>query len=267
MNKERGKQELQKRNKEWNFKRKTWKTLSVSPWYGVTCNKLSVSIKRVTGAVDCGVDCSRLLPVAPLGNCKSIGSVPPGSCPSVPDIPLIVTPAPLPFKIFFAVHNVNDDVCWWTLTRDDFLTREICSLIQQFTMRFTLRGTLSQSVLPGYRCVQHDMLRTKRDLTNSAGNKLWSGSEPWYRYVYRAQAHKQGLRITRNNQIWPIRYIKRVAQREKNNQDAATSATPQCLQPICHPSKFHPRTMRVRGTIQVRLSFLIDGFLTAPSQL
>ena len=34
-------------------------------------------------------------------------------------------------------------------------------------MRITLRCTLSQSVLPGYRCVQHDMLRTKRDLTNS----------------------------------------------------------------------------------------------------
>ena len=33
------------------------------------------------------------------------------------------------------------------------------------------------------------------------------------------------------------------------------------------PFQIPPRTMRVRGTIQVRLSFLIDGFLTAPSQL
>ena len=38
--------------------------------------------------------------------------------------------------------------------------------------------------------------------------------------------------------------------------------TPQCLQPLCHPSKFHPRTNRIRGTIQVRLSFTIDGFLS-----
>ena len=32
------------------------------------------------------------------------------------------------------------------------------------------------------------------------------------------------------------------------------------------PSKFFPRTMRIRGTIQVRLSFQNDGFLTGPSQ-
>ena len=43
--------------------------------------------------------------------------------------------------------------------------------------------------------------------------------------------------------------------------------TPQGLQPICHPSKFSPRTERIQGTIQVRLSFQIDGFLTGPSQL
>ena len=41
---------------------------------------------------------------------------------------------------------------------------------------------------------------------------------------------------------------------------------PQCLQPICHPSKFLPRTMRIRETIQVRLSFQTDGFLTGLSQ-
>ena len=41
--------------------------------------------------------------------------------------------------------------------------------------------------------------------------------------------------------------------------------TPQCVQPICHPSKFHTRTKRIQGTIQVRLSFQIDGFLTGPS--
>ena len=39
-------------------------------------------------------------------------------------------------------------------------------------MRITLRCTLSQSVLSRYRCVQHDMLRTKRDLTNLAGSRL-----------------------------------------------------------------------------------------------
>ena len=42
--------------------------------------------------------------------------------------------------------------------------------------------------------------------------------------------------------------------------------TPQCLQPLCHPSKFTPRTKRVRGTIQVRPSFQIDEFLTGLSQ-
>ena len=42
--------------------------------------------------------------------------------------------------------------------------------------------------------------------------------------------------------------------------------TPQCLQPICHPFKFTPRTERIQGTIQVRLSVKIDGFWTGPSQ-
>ena len=32
-----------------------------------------------------------------------------------------------------------------------------------------------------------------------------------------------------------------------------SSPTPQGLQPVRHPSKFHPRTERIRGTIQVRL--------------
>ena len=42
--------------------------------------------------------------------------------------------------------------------------------------------------------------------------------------------------------------------------------TPQCLQPVRHPSKFPPRAKRIRGTIQVRLSFQIDGFFTGLSQ-
>ena len=46
-----------------------------------------------------------------------------------------------------------------------------------------------------------------------------------------------------------------------------SSPTRQGLQPLCHPSKFHPRTERIQGTIQVRLSFQIDGFVTGPSQL
>ena len=46
-----------------------------------------------------------------------------------------------------------------------------------------------------------------------------------------------------------------------------SSPTPQGLQPVRHPFKFHPRTERIRGTIQVRLSFQIDGFLTGPSKL
>ena len=46
-----------------------------------------------------------------------------------------------------------------------------------------------------------------------------------------------------------------------------SSPTPQGLQPVRHPSKFTPRTERIRGTIQVKLSFQIDGFATDPSQL
>ena len=42
--------------------------------------------------------------------------------------------------------------------------------------------------------------------------------------------------------------------------------TPQGLRPVRHPSKFPPRRERIRGTIQVKLSFQIDGFLTGPSQ-
>ena len=41
-----------------------------------------------------------------------------------------------------------------------------------------------------------------------------------------------------------------------------SSPTPQCLQQVCHPSTFLPRAQRIRGTIQERLSFQIDGFLT-----
>ena len=42
--------------------------------------------------------------------------------------------------------------------------------------------------------------------------------------------------------------------------------TPKFLQTIRHPSKSHPRTERIQGTIQVRISFQIDGFLTCLSQ-
>ena len=97
---------------------------------------------------------------------------------------------------------------------------------QGIPMRISLRSILSQSVLSRYRCVQHDMLRTWRDPTNSAGNKLWSRSEPRYRYLYRAQAGKQGFHITRNNQLWPIRYIRRVAQtgrKQPRRRDASAT--------------------------------------------
>ena len=40
--------------------------------------------------------------------------------------------------------------------------------------------------------------------------------------------------------------------------------TPQGLRPVRHPSKFTPRTERIRGTILVRLYLQIDGFLTGP---
>ena len=46
-----------------------------------------------------------------------------------------------------------------------------------------------------------------------------------------------------------------------------SSPTPQGLLSVRHPSKFSPRRERIRGTIQVKLSFQIDGFATDPSQL
>ena len=41
-----------------------------------------------------------------------------------------------------------------------------------------------------------------------------------------------------------------------------SSPTPQGLRPVRHPSKFSPRRERIRGTIQVKLSFQINGFAT-----
>ena len=46
-----------------------------------------------------------------------------------------------------------------------------------------------------------------------------------------------------------------------------SSLTPQGLRSVRHPSKFPPRRERIRGTIQVKLSFQIEGFGTDPSQL
>ena len=51
------------------------------------------------------------------------------------------------------------------------------------------------------------------------------------------------------------------------SQMRRSSPTPQGLRSVRHPSKFLPRRERIRGTIQVRLSFQIDGFLIGPSQL
>ena len=45
-----------------------------------------------------------------------------------------------------------------------------------------------------------------------------------------------------------------------------SSPIPQGLRPARHPSKFPPRRERVRGTIQVKLAFQIDGFGTDLSQ-
>ena len=44
-----------------------------------------------------------------------------------------------------------------------------------------------------------------------------------------------------------------------------SSPTPQGLQSVRHPSKFHPRKERIRGTIQVRRSFQNGGFLAGLS--
>ena len=46
-----------------------------------------------------------------------------------------------------------------------------------------------------------------------------------------------------------------------------SSPTPQGLRPVRYLSKFPARTERIRGTVQVRLSFQIDGFGTDLSQL
>ena len=49
--------------------------------------------------------------------------------------------------------------------------------------------------------------------------------------------------------------------------DASIVFQLQGLRSVRHFSKFPPRTERIRGTIQVRRSFQIDGFVTDPSQL
>ena len=119
----------------------------------------------------------------------------------------------------------------WTLTRDDFLTRENCSLIQQFTMRITLRCTLSQSVPSGYRCVQHDMLWTRSDLTNSAGSRLWALSQ---QIRVSCTSKQTGTAHHAQQQLWPISYIRRVAQtarkttqtpRRVSKREGTTSST------------------------------------------
>ena len=63
-----------------------------------------------------------------------------------------------------------------------------------------------------------------KDMTNSAGNRLWSGCGPWYWYVSLAQADKHRLRI---NQLRQIRYITRGARTGRNNKDAATRQQPE----------------------------------------
>ena len=52
---------------------------------------------------------------------------------------------------------------------------ENCPLIHQFTMRITLCCNLSQSVLSIYRCVQHDMLKTKK----GSGKLGWNQTLIW----------------------------------------------------------------------------------------
>ena len=58
--------------------------------------------------VVCSVVGNRLLPAALLGNCTSIGSVPAGSCPAIPDIPWIVPLAPLPFLKLCIISNIDN---------------------------------------------------------------------------------------------------------------------------------------------------------------
>ena len=64
-------------------------------------------------------------------------------------------------------------------------------------MRVALRCTLSQSVLSSYRCLQHDMLKTKGELTDS---QLGANSEPLIQQM-RVSCRSKQTRIARQPKL------------------------------------------------------------------
>ena len=85
-------------------------------------------------------------------------------------------------------------------------------------MRITLRCTLSQSVLSGHRCVQHDMLRTKGELTDS---QQGADSEPWYNTI-RVSCTSRQTGIARQP-----KQTSRKGEKQQRRRDAAASGKEQ----------------------------------------
>ena len=102
------------------------------------------------------------------------------------------------------------DGVWFTMTLGLVMNEEE-SPTNQFTMLITLRCTLTQSVLLRFRC--GDTSASTRNYMKAKWNEPWTQRTD----VSRAQ-NKRGLRITRNNQLWQIRYITRVVETRKNNK-------------------------------------------------
>ena len=86
-------------------------------------------------------------------------------------------------------------------------------------MRITLRCVPTQSVPSGFRCVQHDMLRTKRDLTET---QLGADSEPCLIQQRRVSCTSKQTRITQQPKLTSRLDFTCSTNREKNNKDAAT---------------------------------------------
>ena len=163
--------------------------LALSPWYGVSCNKLLVSIKRVTEGVDvCGVQLLGLPLQTFHTNVDNRG------------------------KNRTLITRANG--VWFTMTLALVMNEEE-SLTNQITMLITLRCTLTQSVLLRFKC---------GDTSSSSRNYLKANwDEPWTQRTDESRAPRP--RITRNNQLWQIRYITRVAQTRKNNNEDLRTAS------------------------------------------
>ena len=102
------------------------------------------------------------------------------------------------------------DGVWSTMNFGCVMSEEE-SLTNLFTMLITLRCTLTQSVLLGFICGdRYTRLNAKLPESKQGGALNTAGRRV-------SCTNKRRLRITRNNQLWQIRYITRVAKTKKNN--------------------------------------------------